>query len=151
LDASKGTNVRRLKLHTQILIGLCLGILLGLILGEKAAVIEPVGRIFIRLISMVVVLVLVSLMLGTASVGDIKKVGRMGAKTLGYFVATTVIAITVGLLLANVAKPGHGLNQETQDQLYKNYESKAQIGLDRLEKKPSTLDLLVNIVPTNPL
>ncbi len=142
----------RLKLHTQILIGLCLGVVLGLILGEKAAMIEPVGKVFIRLISMVVVpLVLISLMLGTASVGDLKKVGRMGAKTLAYFVATTVIAITVGLLLANVAKPGYGLNQQTREQLYKSYESKAQIGLERLEKRPSTVDILVNIVPTNPL
>jgi Na+/H+-dicarboxylate symporter len=144
--------MKRLKLHTKILIGLIAGVLLGLALGEKAAVIEPVGKIFLRLITMIVVpLVLVSLMLGTAGVGDIKKVGRMGAKTLAYFIATTVIAITVGLLFANVTKPGLGLSKETQAQLYKSYESKAQIGLEKIKEKPSTIDIFVNIVPTNPL
>lgn len=144
--------MKKLKLHTKILIGLMAGVLVGLALGEKAAFIEPVGKIFLRLITMIVVpLVLVSLMLGTAGVGDIKKVGRMGAKTLAYFIITTVIAITVGLLIANVAKPGLGLNQETQAQLYKSYESKAQIGLEKIQEKPSTIDIIVNIVPTNPL
>jgi len=143
---------KKLKLHTKILIGLLLGIGVGLVLGEKATVIEPIGRIFLRLITLVVIpLVLVSLMLGTASVGDIKKVGRMGAKTLAYFMVTTVIAITVGLSVANLTKPGLGLNKETQEQLYKSYESKAQIGLERLKEKPSAIQILVEIVPTNPL
>ncbi len=144
--------MKKLKLHTKILIGLFVGVLVGLALGEKASVIEPVGKIFLRLITMIVVpLVFVSLMLGTASVGDIKKVGRMGAKTLAYFMVTTVIAITVGLLFANITKPGLGLNKETQAELYKSYESKAQIGLERLKEKPSTIDIFVNIVPPNPL
>lgn len=144
--------MRKIKLHTKILIGLLLGVAVGLILGEKARLIEPVGTIFLRLISMIVVpLVLVSLMLGTASVGNIKKVGRMGAKTLAYFTVTTVIAITIGLLVANIAKPGLGLDKEIQEDLTKSYESKAQIGLERLEEKPSTVEILVDIVPTNPI
>jgi len=143
---------KKLKLHTKILIGLLLGVVVGLVFGEKATVIEPIGKIFLRLITLVVIpLVLVSLMLGTASVGDIKKVGRMGIKALAYFMVTTVIAITVGLLVANLTKPGLGLNKETQEQLYKSYESKAQVGLERLKEKPSTIQILVEIVPTNPL
>ncbi|MGQ9671999.1 MAG: dicarboxylate/amino acid:cation symporter [Candidatus Aminicenantales bacterium] len=141
-----------LKLHTKILIGLILGILVGLIFGEKATVIEPIGKIFLRLITLIVVpLVFVSLILGTASVGDIKKVGRIGIKTLAYFIFTTVLAITIGLLVANLTKPGKGLNKATQEQLVKSYESKAQIGLERIKEKPSTEDFLINIVPSNPI
>lgn len=142
----------KIKLHTQIFIGLLLGVIVGLVFGEKARVIEPVGTIFIRLITMIVVpLVLVSLMLGTASLGDIRKLGRIGVKTIVYFTLTTMVAISVGLLLANIVKPGYGLNQEVREELYKSYESKAQIGLQRLEEKPSAIDVLVNIVPTNPI
>jgi proton glutamate symport protein len=124
----------------------------GLIFGEKARIIEPVGTIFLRLITMIVVpLVLVSLMLGTASLGDIRKLGRIGIKTIVYFTITTMIAISIGLGLANTIKPGYGLNEQVKEELYKNYESKAQIGIQRMDEKPSALDVLVNIVPTNPL
>ncbi len=143
---------KKLKLHTKILIGLCLGVVLGLILGEKATAIEPIGKIFLRLITLIVVpLVFISLMLGTASVGDIKKVGRMGIKTLAYFIITTVIAITIGLLVANLTQPGRGLSKDTQEQLYKSYEAKAQVGLERLKQKPSTIQFLIDIVPSNPI
>lgn len=144
--------MKKIKLHTKIFIGLILGIVIGLIFGEKARLIEPVGTIFLRLITMIVVpLVLVSLMLGTASLGDIRKLGRIGLKTIAYFTITTMIAISIGLVLANVVKPGYGLNEQIKEELYKNYESKAQIGIQRMEEKPSALDVLVNIVPTNPL
>jgi len=144
--------MKKIKLHTKIFIGLILGIAIGIIFGEKARLIEPVGTIFLRLITMIVVpLVLVSLMLGTASLGDIRKLGRIGIKTIAYFTITTMIAISIGLFLANVVKPGYGLNEQVKEELYKNYESKAQIGIQRMEEKPSALDVLVNIVPTNPL
>jgi len=92
----------KIKLHTKIFIGLILGVVVGLVFGEKARVIEPVGTIFLRLITMIVVpLVLVSLMLGTASLGDIRKLGRIGIKTIAYFTITTMIAISIGLFLAN--------------------------------------------------
>ncbi|MGB8953167.1 MAG: dicarboxylate/amino acid:cation symporter [Candidatus Aminicenantales bacterium] len=143
--------MRKLKLHTKILIGLLLGIVIGLIFREKAMVIRPIGTIFIRLISMVVVpLVLVSLMLGTASLGDIKKLGRIGLKTILYFMVTTVIAISIGLILANVVKPGLGLNEEIKKEIYKDYSSNAQMGLERLKEKPSTIEVLVDIIPSNP-
>jgi len=144
--------MKKIKLHTKIFIGLILGILIGLIFGEKARLIEPVGTIFLRLITMIVVpLVLVSLMLGTASLGDIRKLGRIGIKTIAYFTITTMIAISIGLVLANIVNPGYGLNEQVREELYQNYESTAQIGIQRMEEKPSALDVLVNIVPTNPL
>jgi len=139
--------MKKIKLHTKIFIGLILGVAVGLIFGEKATIIEPVGTIFLRLITMVVVpLVFVSLMLGTASLGDIRKLGRIGVKTAVYFIITTIIAICIGLILANIVKPGEGLKENVKTELYKNYESTAQVGIHRMEEKPSLVEVLVNIV-----
>jgi len=144
--------LKKIKLHTKIFIGLILGVVVGLVFGEKALIIEPVGTIFLRLITMIVVpLVLVSLMLGTASLGDIRKLGRIGIKTIVYFMITTMIAISIGLFLANIVKPGTGLNEEVKAELYKSYESKAQVSIQSMEEKPSLKDILINIVPTNPV
>ncbi|MCX7975296.1 MAG: dicarboxylate/amino acid:cation symporter [Candidatus Aminicenantes bacterium] len=141
----------KVSLPTKILIGLIIGIIVGLTFGPKATIIEPIGTIFLRLITLVVVpLVFVSLLLGTAGVGDIKKVGRMGLKTLGYFIFTTVLAITVGLILANVVKPGSGLSPEVQARIQQTTESQSSIDLQRIQK-PSTIQILVDIIPTNPL
>ncbi len=144
--------LKKIKLHTKIFIGLILGVVVGLVFGEKALIIEPVGTIFLRLITMIVVpLVLVSLMLGTASLGDIRKLGRIGIKTVVYFTITTMIAISIGLVLANIVKPGTGLNEEVKAELYKSYESKAQVSIQSMEEKPSLKDILINVVPTNPV
>ena len=142
----------KIKLHTKIFLGLVLGIIAGLVFGEKVLIIEPIGTIFLRLITMIVIpLVFVSLMLGTASMGDVRKLGRIGAKTAVYFIATTVVAICIGLLLANTFNPGKGLNENVKAELYKNYEASAQDGIKRMEEKPSIIEILVSIVPTNPV
>lgn len=144
--------MKRITLPTRILMGLVLGIIIGLIFGEKATVIKPIGIIFIRLITMVVVpLVLVSLMLGTAGLGDIKKLGRIGIKTFIYFMLTTVVAIVIGLLLANLIRPGIGLNETARAELTKNYKVSAEAGIQKLQNKPSTLEVLIDIVPVNPV
>jgi Na+/H+-dicarboxylate symporter len=156
LSEKEGTKavfrLKKIKLHTKIFIGLILGVVVGLVFGEKALIIEPVGTIFLRLITMIVVpLVLVSLMLGTASLGDIRKLGRIGFKTIVYFMITTMIAISIGLVLANIVKPGTGLNEDVKAELYKSYESKAQVSIQNMEEKPSLKDILINVVPTNPV
>lgn len=144
--------MKKIPLHTQIFIGLILGIILGLIFREKILVIEPIGQIFLRLITMIVVpLVFVSLLLGTASLGDIRKLGRIGAKTALYFLVTTVIAICIGLILANAVRPGEGLNEDVKAELYQNYEATAQVGIQGMEEKPDLIDVLINIVPSNPV
>ena len=128
--------MRKIPLHTKIFIGLILGVVVGLVFGEKATIIEPVGTIFLRLITMIVVpLVLVSLMLGTASLGDIRKLGRIGIKTVIYFMITTMIAISIGLVLANIVNPGYGLNEQVRAELYKSYESKAQVNIQRMTER----------------
>ena len=144
--------MKKIKLHTKIFLGLVLGVIAGLVFREKVLIIQPVGTVFLRLITMIVVpLVFVSLMLGTASLGDVRKLGRIGAKTAVYFVITTIIAICVGLFLANTINPGKGLNENVKAELYKNYEAKAEAGIKRLEEKPSITEILINIVPTNPV
>jgi Na+/H+-dicarboxylate symporter len=144
--------MKKIKLHHKIFIGLILGVIIGLVFREKASVIKPIGTIFLRMIIMIVVpLVLVSLMLGTASLGDIRKLGRIGLKTVVYFTVTTMIAACLGLAVANIFKPGIGINEEVKAELYKSYESDAQVGIQKMEEKPSALDILINIVPTNPI
>jgi len=142
----------KIKLHTQIFLGLILGIVAGIVFREKVLIIEPVGTIFLRTITMIVIpLVFVSLMLGTASLGDVRKLGRIGAKTAIYFVITTIIAICIGLILANSIQPGEGLPENVQAQLLEDYQTKAQDGIQRFEEKPSILEVIINIVPTNPV
>ena len=141
----------KLELHTQILIGLILGVAGGLIFGEKIVFIKPVGDAFIKLIVMIVVpLVFASLVVGTASLGDIKKLGRIGAKTLLFFLVTTVIAIAVGLILANTFKPGSDLPEETKQQLLSGQQQKVEISDEKLQP-PSITETLVNIIPNNPV
>lgn len=70
--------MRKIKLYTKLFIGLILGVIVGIVFGEKAQIIEPAGTIFLRLIIMIVIpLILVSLMLGTASLDDIGKLSRI--------------------------------------------------------------------------
>lgn len=141
----------KLELHTQILIGLILGVAGGLIFGEKIVFIKPVGDAFIKLIVMIVVpLVFASLIVGTASLGDIKKLGRIGVKTLLFFLITTVIAIAVGLILANTFNPGSDLPDETKQQLLAGQQEKVKISDEKLEP-PSITETLVNIIPDNPV
>lgn len=139
-----------MKLYTKISIGLVAGVVFGLILGPKAVVIEPIGRAFIRLITMVVVpLVFASLVVGSASLGSLKRLGRIGGKTIVYYMLTTAIAITIGLIFANIFKPGTGLDENVKTQLLQNYQQTTQEQLAKA--KPKVTDVLLQIIPTNPI
>ena len=106
--------IRGVKLHTKILIGLILGAVLGPLMGEWAIRIKPVGDAFINLLIMVVVpLVMASLIVGTASLGDLRKLGRIGIKTVGYYVVATALAVALGLAAGKVFNPGAGMDEET--------------------------------------
>jgi len=142
----------KIKLHVQILIALALGIILGLVLGPAARHIEFVGTIFLRLILMVVVpLVLVSLMLGVTGLGDVRALGRIGLKTILYFLITTALAIVIGLGLAGLTRPGRGFDPAVRKELLKNYQSGARDKLQNITAKPKALDVLVGIIPVNPI
>jgi Na+/H+-dicarboxylate symporter len=146
----------RTRLHTKILLGLIAGVPVGLVLGPRAQHIEPIGKLFILLIRMIVVpLVFSSLLVGTASLGNIKKLGRIGAKTIAYYLCTTAIAITIGLALGNLIRPGSGLAESTKVELLESYRSEAIETIEIASKRPTGVDAivetLIRIVPSNPV
>ncbi|RHW34167.1 dicarboxylate/amino acid:cation symporter [Neobacillus notoginsengisoli] len=138
-----------MKLTTKIIIALLAGAITGLLLNLYAMdvfnildkfLFNPAGKIFISLITMLVVpLVLFSIILGVAGLGDPKKLGRMGIKTIAYFLVTTALAIVIGLILALSIKPGKLGHFDT-----KSAEFSA-------EKAPPVSETLLNIIPTNPI
>lgn len=150
------TAFMKTRLHTKILIGLIAGVPVGLLLGPRAEYIEPLGRLFILLIRMIVVpLVFSSLFVGTASLGNIRKLGRIGAKTIIYYLCTTAIAITIGLLLGNAIQPGSGLDESTKTELLESYRTEAAQKIEIASQRPSGFDAivetLIRIVPGNPV
>ena len=142
----------RLKLHTQILLGLVLGVVAGVVIGPSVGVIKPIGDAFIKLITMIVVpLVFASILVGVASLGDLAKLGRIGVKTIVYYMTTTAIAITIGLTLANLVKPGSRLDPGIKDRLLTDFASAAEVNIERAATPPSVVDTLLDIIPTNPV
>lgn len=148
----------KIELYTKILIGLVLGVMVGIIANKLgfasfiSTYVKPFGTAFIRLISMIVVpLVFASLFVGTASLNDIRKLGRIGGKTIAYYICTTAIAIIIGLVLANIFKPGTGLTKQTQEQLLANYSEEAASKIDTALKKPGLAETLIDIIPRNPM
>lgn len=112
----------KITLAWQILVALVLGILLGAVLHNQgelrdwmiANILSPAGDIFIRMIKMIVVpIVVATLVVGIAGIGDAKKLGNIGFKTILYFEIITTLAIILGITLANVFHPGHGIDMST--------------------------------------
>lgn len=143
--------MRSLTLTTKIFIALVLGIISGIVanifFGQGTfvtdflinGVCQVIGQVFLNAIKMLVVpLVFVSITVGTAQMGDIKKLGRIGSKTLLFYLLTTSIAIIIGLTFANIVDPGMGLD-------LRNVVYAAQ---DPVEKV-SVTDTFINIVPSN--
>jgi Na+/H+-dicarboxylate symporter len=129
---------KNLSLFTRIMIGFVLGIVLGLILGPKAVVLNFLGTILVRLLTMVVAPLVLSLLIcAAADVGDAKTLGKIGIKTVIVFLISTVIAVAIGLVLANLFSVGTGVSLSV--------EAKANT-----VKVPSTMDTLINIIPNNP-
>lgn len=132
--------MKNMKLSTKVFIGFALGIILGIIFKEKALIIKPIGTVFLRLIKMIVVpLVFFSIIGGVSSMGDIKKLQRVGGKTLLYYIVTTAISGGIGLLVATIIKPGMGF---TLDMI--------NTGSVEAQAAPSFMDTLINMIPLNP-
>lgn len=143
--------IRGVKLHTQILIALILGAILGPVLGSFAVAIKPLGDAFINLLVMIVVpLVMASLIVGTASLGDLRKLGRIGLKTVGFYLVATAIAVALGIAAAKIGNPGVGLDPEVKAQMLSDFAGVTAEQLQRATDKPSIGDLLVRIIPRNP-
>lgn len=151
--------MKKLALHTKILMGMILGLFFGMLAIQFAGLasftldfIKPIGTIFIRALKMVAVpLVLASLVIGVANIGDVSKLSRMGGKTLGIFIITTIISITIGLTLVAIIKPGHKLPEETRQNLMSLYNENAgsKISVAEEVKTRGPLQPLVDMVPDN--
>lgn len=120
---------KKLPLHIKIIIGLVAGVLFAFLsswLGWSAFTInwiDPFGTIFIRLLKLIAVpMVLFSIIKGVSELSDIKTLGRMGGKTLGMYLLTTIFAVSVGLLVVNLVNPGSHLEESTRKENRINYE-----------------------------
>ncbi|PSL34338.1 Na+/H+-dicarboxylate symporter [Planomicrobium soli] len=141
--------MKKNNMTVKILTGLILGAIVGLLINLFAPgsfnnlntyLFVPLGQIFLSLISMLVVpLVLFSIILGTAGLGDPAKLGRIGLKTISFFLITTSIAIVIGLGLAAVIQPGLAGDFDLESTTFES------------EKAPSVADTLLNVIPKNPL
>ena len=139
-----------ISLLWKIAIGFVAGIAFGFVIGPIVPdypilgdyvipFLNMVGKVFLRLLTMLIVpLVFASLVAGAASVGDTRKLGRIGVKTLALYLVTTAVAIVIGLLFGNILNPGSGMNIPSE------------LHASAKEVKP-LLDVVLDIFPTNPL
>ena len=154
---ARGASGRAMKLQTKILAGLAAGVLVGIVarfpgagaLRQVVLALEPLGTVFIRLITMVVVpLVVASLFVGVASLGDVRRLGRIGGKTLAYFAGTTLVAATIGLGAALAARLGEGLDAATRDSLTTEFEQHGTAAAQAAA--PTLTQTLLAMIPSNP-
>ncbi len=150
--------LKKIPLHTQILIALVLGLVYGVFAIQVGLVeftnnwINPWGTIFVRLLKLIAVpLVLASLITGVASLSDLQKLSRIGGKTIALYMMTTVVALTIGVLVANVINPGLSVPPEMRDQLQSLYESDVAETSETVAKTKARgpLQPLVDMVPSN--
>ncbi len=159
---SKGTN-GGWALHTKILVGLVVGAALGvtanLTLGTDARLIwfvdtiaQPIGQIFLRLLFMVVIpLVFTSVTLGVASLGDMRRIGRIGVKTLLFFLSTTAVAAVIGLTIVNLVRPGDSIDQALKNDLMQEFSGQATERVAAAAETKFGVNTFVAIVPRNPV
>jgi DAACS family dicarboxylate/amino acid:cation (Na+ or H+) symporter len=153
-----------MKLHSKILLGLAVGLALGitvnLTVGTDNPTVEmindylavPVGQIFLRMLFMVVMpLVFASIALGVAGLGDIRKVGRVGGKAIGYFLVSTALAATLGLIVVNLIRPWERVTPETRVALLERFSQDASGRVEAARMATFGVDTLINIVPRNPI
>jgi len=139
----------KFTLAYQILVGLVLGIIVGAVFYGNPGVekyLQPIGTVFLNMIKMIVVPIIIStLVIGVAGTGDLKKLGKLGGKSLLYFEIVTTIAIIVGLLAANIFQPGNGVDMSSlaKGNIDQYVETTKEV------ESHGMLDILVSIVPSN--
>jgi proton glutamate symport protein len=151
--------MKKLALHWQILLGMVMGVLVGLIMTQFEVGsdivkdwIKPLGTIFINSLKLIAVpLILASLIKGVSDLKDISKLSKMGGRTIGIYIMTTVIAVSIGLLLVNIIKPGSSISENTRQELVQNYSEDADKYAQEASKQKESgpLQALVEIVPDN--
>lgn len=148
-------------MHWQILIGMLLGLLFGFVMtypdwGRSFVQdwINPFGTIFVKLLKLIAIpLILASLVKGISDLKDISRFRNIGLRTIGIYILTTVIAITIGLVLVNLLQPGEGISSETINQLTETYASDSgvtsKIEEASKQKESGPLQFLEDMVPDN--
>ena len=130
----------RVKLWHKVVLAMILGVIVGAIFKEQATIVKPIGTLFINSIKMVVIpLVFFAVLYGVTSLSDASSFARLGSRAVMIYMCTTTFAVTMGILFANIFKPGVGLN----------------IHLDTTDVEEhatrSVFDIVMNIIPTNPI
>jgi len=151
--------MKKLALHWQILLGMFLGVLFALLLtnfswGPEFVEdwIKPFGNIFINSLKLIAVpLILASLIKGISDLKDISKLSQMGTRTIVTYIITTVIAVSIGLGLVNLIKPGSAISEDTRTDLIASYETDASVRIADAQKQKDAgpLQALEDIVPSN--
>lgn len=140
------------KMYAPILIAMIAGALFGFMVDPKVTDwLNPIGEIFIRLLKMIIIpLVFASLIIGVLSLGDLKKIGRIGGKTLIYFTITTMLALVVGLFLANIIRPGEYVSEKAKTQYQQEYQKDVQTKIEK-KSEVNLKNLILETIPTNPI
>ena len=151
--------MKKLALHWQILLGMVFGVLFAFILiqftwGKDVIVdwVKPFGTIFINLLKLIAVpLILASLIKGISDLKDISKLSKMGGRTIGLYILTTVIAVSIGLVIVNIIKPGSFISEQTRTELVSSYTADANSKIEAANKQIEVgpLQSLIDIVPDN--
>lgn len=152
--------MKKIPLHSRILIGILLGLLFGVLMlqfpaGKQFVVdwIKPWGEIFINLLKLIAIpLIITSLIKGIADLKDVGNLGKMGGITFSLYVLTSVLAIGIGLFLVNTFEPGKVISPETRVEMLSSYgqEAEQRVAIaDNLQEKRGPLQALVDVVPEN--
>ena len=151
--------MKKLALHWQILIGMVLGVVFALVMtnfsfGKQLITdwIKPFGTIFINLLKLIAVpLILASLIKGVSDLKDISKLSKMGGRTIGLYLLTTVIAVSIGLAIVNIVEPGKTITEQTRNELVESYKGDAnsKIAAADKQKEAGPLQALEDLVPSN--
>ncbi len=146
-------------MHWQILIGMSLGILMGLVLaqfewgaGFVRDWIKPLGNMFINALKLIAVpLILASLIKGVSDLKELSNLSKMGFRTVFIFIVTTITAVSIGLLLVNIIKPGASISEKTRLDLLSSYKTEASTNISKAEvqREIGPLQGIVDIVPEN--
>jgi DAACS family dicarboxylate/amino acid:cation (Na+ or H+) symporter len=142
-----------------LILGAASGVVANLLWGKTTALAnlvrygtEPAGQMWLRALIMVVIpLVFSRLSLGVAGLGDLRKLGRVGAKTLLFFLFVTTLAALLGLFLVNLVRPGEGLSPEARDRLLATYHQNTSQPKEAPQRGQFGIQTLVNVVPRNPI
>ena len=151
--------MKKLALHWQILIGMSFGVLFGVVMtqfsfGKHVIVdwIKPFGTIFINVLKLIAVpLILASLIKGVSDLKNISQLSNMGLRTIILYLLTTLTAVSIGLGIVNVIKPGNSLSETTRTELLNSYANDAakKQSVAEVQKDAGPLQALVDLVPSN--